>query len=113
MDELETKRYVSNPLYVDGVQLTAQNLSQVARWCRGRIHKDKHKKTFIKVAVNRPATEKQTRAYPTDWVLKAGSGFKVYNDQAFRNRFKLVQENPLELSPADQKIVSSLVGTTS
>lgn len=90
MEELEIRKYISNPLYVGGVQVTAENLGQVAKWCKGRVHKDKNKETFIKVPVNRPANEKQTRAYPTDWVLKAGSGFKVYNDQAFRNRFKLV-----------------------
>lgn len=98
--EIETKKYISNPLYVNGLQVTAENLGAVSKWCRGRVHKDRNKQAFIKVPVNRPANEKQTRAYPGDWVLKAGSGFKVYNDQAFRNRFKEVAEEKIEVSVA-------------
>jgi hypothetical protein len=83
---LEINRYTRKPFDVDAVQVTADNMEEVATWCQGTITTEEGE-TYIKVRVLRVMNEKQTRAYAGDWVLYAGTGYKVYTDKAFRKSF--------------------------
>lgn len=84
---LETMKYVRKPFYIDAVQVTAQNLQDVAAWATGEVRTDTDGQ-YVKVRVYRPLNDRQTKAYLGDWVLYAGTGFKVYNDKAFKNSFE-------------------------
>ena len=87
----ETHKYNRKPFSVDAVQVTADNIHEVAKWCMGKVETENDGRLYIKVKVRRPLTDRQTKAYIGDWVLYAGTGFKVYTDRAFTGSF----ENPV------------------
>lgn len=84
---LETKIYTRKPFEVTAVQVTGGNMAAIAEWTDGHIL-EKEGRPYVKVSVTRPLNERQTRAYVGDWVLKAGTGFKVYTNQAFHKTFE-------------------------
>jgi len=91
---LPVKKFVHVPLFVDAVQVTRDNMDEVAQWCEGVVNKDDKNSMFIRVVAIRPAHDRQTRAYPRDWVLKTKSGFKVYRPDPFKRDFDEVEEVP-------------------
>jgi hypothetical protein len=85
-------RYVRKPFFVNAVQVTIENLEDVAKWCDGVIREasprsGQPRQKYVKVRVMRPLNEKQTMAFPGDFVLQAGVGFKIYTAKAFFNTF--------------------------
>lgn len=91
-----TEKYTRKPFPIEAIKVTDENMEDVAKWCGGEIHTQNDKR-FIKVDVNRPLTEKQTKAFVGDWVLKArqkvsNSGFKVYTEKAFVHCFDRDEE---------------------
>jgi hypothetical protein len=97
-----TRKYVRKPLYVDAVQVTEENFSDIARWCFGEIGNidetpvDKSKdaeptKQYIHVRVHNPKNSRQTRAFVGDWILYTERGYKVYTTKAFTANFDLVE----------------------
>lgn len=89
-------RFVRKPFYVDGIQVTASNMNEVAQWCSGEIKEaptasSKGKPVpFIKVRVKSPLNDRQTKAYVGDWVLLANGDFKVYTNKSFEAAFDSV-----------------------
>jgi hypothetical protein len=95
MSKLAIGQYVRKPFYVDAIQVTDQNIAQVAEWCSGEVRtadaRGEDVEPYIQVRVVRPLNDKQTKAYPGDWVLYAGTGYKVYQSKAFKQNFDLVE----------------------
>lgn len=87
---MKTVKYARKPFYVDAIQVTAENMKAVAKWCQGTITTDGDGVDYIKVRVHRPLTEDQTKAYIGKWVLYAGTGYKVYTAAAFEKSFAKV-----------------------
>lgn len=96
---MQVSKFVRKPFEVEAVQVTAENLADVATWCRGEVRSDVIGRTeteltvetgspYVKVTVARALNEKQTKAFVGDWVLKAGTGFKVYTTKAFTKSFQ-------------------------
>lgn len=83
---VETTTYVRKPFEVEAVEVTEENMEAVKDWCQGVIESDNRK--FIRVRVTRVLNERQTKAYPGDWVLYASTGFKVYTAKAFHKTFE-------------------------
>lgn len=94
----EIKVYVKRPLQVNAVQVTADNMAEVAAWCKGEIRICTRRPgklqdveyPYIKVPVLKPLTEKHTWARVGDWVLQNRqdeTSFKVYSQGAFRHDF--------------------------
>lgn len=122
---METVTYVRKPFTVEAVQVTEANIDQVAAWCSGEIRITAPPKgsrapelKYIKVNVHRALNDRQTKAYVGDWVLFAGTGFKVYTPKAFEKSFELdagfntgdPNQGELELnSPVDQETVAHAV----
>lgn len=90
---LQIEEYYRKPFVVKAVEVTAENMEQVAKWCKGEVRTAVEEEgststvRYIKVDVKRPLNEKQTQAYVGDMVLRAGSGFKVYTPKAFNQAF--------------------------
>jgi hypothetical protein len=88
------QKFVRKPFVVEGYQVTPENVEELADWCGGEVKISEGRKPgqgsqkYIKVAVKRPLNDRQTRAYPGDWVLSAGTGFKVYTEKAFVGSFE-------------------------
>lgn len=77
---------------VDAVQITEENMQEVAEWCGGRV-RTLNGSTFIKVKVTNPMTDRQTQGFIGDWVLYSGKGYKVYTQKAFERNFDLGEES--------------------
>ncbi len=113
---VQLSKFVRKPFYVDGVQVTSANIDEVAAWCKGEVRtsgkgdpdietiqdpttpKTRVPEKYIKVNVQRPLNDRQTMAFVGDWILYAGTGFKVYTPMAFQKSFELlprVSETPL------------------
>lgn len=92
---LETEQYARKSFDVDAVQVTEENINDVAEWCQGSVRTEKGRKDgetrqYVKVRVLRPLNPRQTKAFVGDWVLYAGTGYKVYTDNAFNESFEKV-----------------------
>lgn len=94
MAEVNHTTYIRKPFEVEAVQVTEENLEAVRDWCNGALYLENEDRPYIKVWVARALNERQTKAYPEDWVLYAGTGFKVYTDRAFRRTFFPKVANP-------------------
>lgn len=92
---LKTHKFARKPFYVDAVRVSEANMEDVAKWCEGTIEVSDLPETkgqkFILVKVHRPLTDRQTQAFIGDWVLFAGSGYKVYVPKAFDKSFEKVK----------------------
>ena len=94
---LKTHKFARKPFYVDAVRVSEANMKEVAEWCDGTIKtqgdagRAEEEVPFIAVKVYRPLNERQSQAFVGDWVLFAGSGFKVYTPKAFDKSFEKVK----------------------
>lgn len=87
---IKTESYRRKPLEVEAVQVTSENLYEVAEWCGGAVHTIKtgeETKVFINVPVINSNRNPQFRASIGSWVLSSESGFKVYSERSFNNAF--------------------------
>lgn len=121
MTDIKTTRFVRKTFTVDAVQVTADNIEAIAEWCKGELRQSKPKEGlpetfYVKVDVLKPLNDRQTRAYPGDWVFKAGkNGFKVYTNNAFTAAFDraqtIIERGTEKKSPAhlsDEDVAHSL-----
>ena len=111
---IKADRVVRNPLYADAIQVAANNLAEVAAWCQGDVcplavaDKWREGSQYVKVKVHHPWTERQTKAFITDWILYSNNSFKVYPDKAFKATWTFVDDDgnidqPEELMVTDNK----------
>lgn len=106
--KLDIVKYARKPFVIDAVQVTEDNIEDVAKWASAdvRTDNDKAARRYIKVRVLRPLKERQTKAYVGDWVLYAGTGYKVYTATAFTSNFEIFEEPQDGTSPvAEKKVV--------
>ena len=99
---LETSKYIRKPFSIDAVQVTTDNISDIATWVDGEVRTDDVGQ-YVKVRVHRPLNDRQTKAYVGDWVLYAGTGYKVYTPKAFANSFEQSSEETVLIDPAAGK----------
>jgi len=113
MGKVQTVKYVRKPLYVEAVQVTADNFMNVADWCQALIgqkggeagHEDRPNDGFqvdpsrhyIRIRVHNPQSKKQTMAFVGDWILYTEQGYKIYTDRAFQANFDRAE---VETEPA-------------
>lgn len=91
---IEPRTYVNKPFEIEAVQVTEENISEVADWCKGHVIVG-NKEIHIKVQVRLPRNERQTQARYGDWVLVTGRGPKVYTDVAFHKSYDLKVDEPV------------------
>jgi hypothetical protein len=109
MSKITPKKYLSKPTMVEAIQISRNNMADVAEWCGGevKVEKDGAGKVirFVKVKVWRAQNPKQTQGFVGCWVLRRPTGFKVYTDKAFKSSFTdgdsipMVEDDPT-VSPA-------------
>lgn len=97
---LDIQEFERLPFTIKAVEVTAENIKQVARWCGGEIKSEGRRgnKKFILVDVKRALNDRQKQAYVGDWVLRAGSGYKVYTPKAFHESFRKKVEHMVEVT---------------
>lgn len=92
---METQQYVSKISMVDAIQITAENMEEVAKWCGGVIEEREFKSRnnhvtvnkLIKVQVTRAMNRRQTEGHIGDYILLRGGDFKVYTEKAFYSSY--------------------------
>lgn len=94
---LTIKKFVRKPFNVEAVQVTDDNMAEVAVWCKGKIETEPGGRKFIAVPVRRPLDERQTRAYIRDYVVLGRDtnlkGFKVYIPNAMARHYDEIVED--------------------
>ena len=97
---IHTTKYVRKSLYVDAVQITEDNFSELARWCQGEIRSNNGDELVsnlngmnphahhIRVRVHNPKNMRQTKGFVGDWILYTDRGYKVYSPKAFKAAFE-------------------------
>lgn len=90
---MEILKFVRKPFEVDGVRVTDENLYDVAKWCNGEVREGTLKpggrpQKYVHVRVLLPIKERHTKAFAGDYILYAGTGYKVYTAKAFADNFE-------------------------
>lgn len=81
-------KFARKPFVVEAVQVTEENMAEVAAWSGGEVKANKTpKNAYIKLEVYHAINKRQTQAFIGDWVLKMGKGFKVYLEPAMQKTF--------------------------
>lgn len=102
---MKTQKFQRKPFIVDCVQVTEENMEEVAKWCKGTITTTDSKiaeqlkrpvRTWIQVETQQPMSDRQKQAFVGDWLLYANNGFKIYTPKAFERTFE-------EVAPSDSK----------
>jgi len=88
------KTYVRRPFSVKAVQVTEENIKDVALWCGGTVARtlDDYEALYICVPVKSGRGETtELKAFVGDWVTCARLKkiFKVYGESSFAKVFKL------------------------
>jgi hypothetical protein len=109
------KQFVRKPFSVQAVEVTAENMAEVAGWCGGQLRTSVGKngqgvQSYIKVRVKYPLKDRQTMAYVGDWVVTAldqsGQSFKVYTPKAFEMSFDELEKDLMDtLARMDERAV--------
>ncbi|QBZ73610.1 hypothetical protein SEA_ROSAASANTEWAA_46 [Streptomyces phage RosaAsantewaa] len=99
MKKIETKTYARKSFTVDAVQVTEENIRDVATWCGGTVAKklDDTGRLYIKLERVNVSYKRRTMAFVGDWVLVSSTGFKIYENKSFKGVFE-----PIDLT-ASQK----------
>jgi hypothetical protein len=89
---LDIQDFERLPFPIKAVQVTEENMAEVAEWCSGDIRHTQPKPgrpsaPYIKVRVHSPLTDRQSKAFAGDWVSVRGEDFKVYTAKAFENNY--------------------------
>lgn len=100
---MEIKTFDRKPFSVEAVQVTRENMKEVAEWCGGSIEtkttptrNGSKRERYVKVPTTKPLNEKQTQAFASDWVLLSERKFKVYTHRAFVHTFQEPTESVYE-----------------
>jgi hypothetical protein len=103
---MKTEKFQRKPFLVDAIQVTEENMEEVAKWCKGTItHTDpaiaeqlkKPVQTWIQVETQQPMNDRQKQAFVGDWLLYANRGFKIYAPKAFERTFDPVFKEEREI----------------
>lgn len=107
---LNFQRFAYAPAFINAVQVTADNMIEVAEWCNGTIVKTgkDDEPDYIKVQVKGVVTRRQTMAFENDWVFKAGPSFKVYTPRAFGKAFVPVNAVATESDPKAVELLEKI-----
>lgn len=93
--QLATTRFMRKPFFVDGIEVTLDNMKAVAEWCHGHVVENTEK-PFVRVPVFRASNRRQTEAYIGFWVLiskhRGERSFKVYDPEWLNEHFWLAND---------------------
>lgn len=87
---METQRFTRNPVEVEAVQVTPQNVEEVAAWCKGtlaeadyRLMGGSHKMGAIRLGKQGPRSDKTITVLIGSWITKHKNIFKAWKPDSF------------------------------
>ncbi len=89
---IKPQTYVRKPLVAEAVQVTEENIHEVAAWAKAEVvlesrHGRPTGREYIRVDVKMALNERQKKAYVNDWVVRIGTSYKVYKPESFTSSF--------------------------
>lgn len=94
--QLEVKSFSRKTFDVEAVQVTDDNMPEVAKWCGGSIKRTGSGESYVNVPVKQPTNPEKNRnpfrAFPGYWVLKSNTGCRVYTQSGFEAAFVLAHQ---------------------
>jgi hypothetical protein len=103
---MEPSKYQRKPFRVQAIQVTDENLSDLAEWCGGWVKLEEDGfdtfKSYVDVPIAKPAGRyrlQRVRAYVGDWLVRLTEDnvFKIYKTRSFLEIFEEV--------PSDEKLL--------
>jgi hypothetical protein len=102
-----TGKFTRKSFNVEAIQVTAENMAEVAEWCGGtkkdardlpRYNASDTPVWYIQVPVvlSKAKTFRPDQAFVNSWVVKTGQGFAVYTKKGFGISFEPTDENKFE-----------------
>lgn len=91
---IEPVKYTRKTFDVDAIQVTAENVREVAEWCDGRIKSSdpesyNDNQFYIEISVQMAHGTKREKAFIGDWVTRTDKSFKAYRRDAFAFAFEM------------------------
>lgn len=96
---LQIEQFRRKTFNVDAIQVTPDNIDEVAEWCGGDVRTEQQKGKnvkFVKVRVYKALDDEQTKAFVGNFVVYMGSGYKVYKYNAFMRTFEKTKKTAAE-----------------
>lgn len=95
---IETARFIRKTFNVEAIQVTDENMAEVADWCGGEVTSlnGEGMRFYIVVPTLKAKTFRPNMAFAGGWVLKTGLGFTVYTRKGFTTSFEPRDENKFE-----------------
>lgn len=120
--KLKTRRFMRRPFIVKGVEVTEQNIDDVAEWCDGVVietrqpaadGQETEPELCVRVPVKNARSIRQTEARIGSWVLRlkdGGSyGFKVYTPEWMVRTFVEVDDDDRDEDTVDLRSGDTVV----
>lgn len=102
---LKIKQASRKTFDVDFVEVTAENMEEVADWCGGKMTNSQNDGgPYIKITDKMAVNSRQTKAFAGDLILKSPNGFKIYSKTSFRRSFDI--KVPVDRDAGSGKFVS-------
>lgn len=109
---MKTEKFSRKPFTVEAVQVTAENMEDVAKWTKGTIHEtppeiaekfNKPVQKWVQIEVTHSMNDRQTKAFIDDYVLFANRGFKIYTPKAFERNFERPSTREVKIHVEDNR----------
>lgn len=84
---MEIKKARRKSFDVDYVEVTEDNIREVATWCLGKVG-GSGRDRFIRLNDKNAINVRQNKAFIGDFVLESETGFKSYSRKAFHKSFQ-------------------------
>lgn len=78
--------FTRTPFDVQAVQVTTDNIAEIAVWCNGTIHEGV-KSLYIKLEIPDAKSSVRQQAFPGDWILLSDQGYRIYTERALESNF--------------------------
>ena len=88
------KTYTTKPAEVHAVQITEENMIEVAKWCQGKLASEEnpkdatHVSQFIRLENSLITSKRHAKGYVDDWVVKKGNSFRIFTPSNFNRDFE-------------------------
>lgn len=84
-----TATWTRNSFEVEAVQITEENIIDVAVWCGGKLYQslEHFPKRYIAMRITSAARAHNVKAWAGDWITFAKGEFKHHKDKTFRQTF--------------------------
>lgn len=86
MGDKSPVQYVSRPVTIEAMQITLDNLNEVAKWCKGFVRGESIR--FVKPKpLRKPNADNSHYAISGDYVVRTKYGFTVVKPKVFEEKY--------------------------